>query len=80
MAFFDPGRRNKGGSRLIYLFDMSRGVEVLRLDKGSRMSATMRTVKSPKVKRDRFAAKPIGGLEVRTAADGSTSYVCPLFQ
>jgi hypothetical protein len=80
MAFFDPGRRNKGGSRLIYLFDMSRGVEVLRLDKGSRMSATMRTVKSPKVKRDRFAAKPVGGLEVNRSADGTLSYVCPLFQ
>jgi hypothetical protein len=79
MAFFDPGRRNRSGSRLLYLFDMSRGVEVLRLDQGSRMSSKMKTVKSPALKRDRFAAKPVGGLEARTAADGSVSYVCPLF-
>jgi hypothetical protein len=79
MAFFDQGRRNKHGSRLIYLFDMSRGVEILRLDKGSRLSSKMKTVKSPAVKRDRFAAKPVGGLEVTKSANGSVSYVCPLF-
>jgi hypothetical protein len=80
MAFYDPGRRNKGGSRLVYLFDMSRGVEILRLDQGSRTSATMKTVKSPRLKRDRFAAKPVGGLEVKRSADGTVSYVCPLFE
>jgi hypothetical protein len=79
MAFFDQGRRNKHGSRLIYLFDMSRGVEILRLDKGSRLSSKMKSVTSPAIKRDRFAAKPVGGLEVNKSADGSVSYVCPLF-
>jgi hypothetical protein len=79
MAFFDPGRRNRGGSRLVYLFDMTRGVEVLRLDKGSARSASMKSVTAPTQKRDRFAARPVGGLEAGTASDGSVSYVCPLF-
>jgi hypothetical protein len=79
MAFYDPGRRNRRGARLIYLFDMYRGVEILRLDRGTARSARMKSVTAPTVKRDRFAAKPVGGLEARTAADGSVSYVCPLF-
>jgi len=80
MEFFDPGRRNRDGARLIYLFDMSRGVEVLRLDDGAGRSARMRSVTAPSQKRDRFAARPVGGLSARTAANGSVSYVCPLFQ
>jgi hypothetical protein len=80
MAFFDPGRRNRDGARLVYLFDMSRGVEVLRLDEGAARSASMRSVTAPNQKRDRYAARAVGGLSASTASDGSISYVCPLFQ
>jgi hypothetical protein len=60
---------------LVYLFDMSRGVEILRLKKGAHASARMRSVVAPSVKRDRFAAKVAGGLERRGGR-----YVCPLFK
>jgi hypothetical protein len=79
MAFFDAGRRDRDGARLIYLFDMNRGVEVLRLDKGAKLSARMRSVTAPTQKADPYAARPVGGLSATTAADGSVSYVCPLF-
>lgn len=70
--------RHKGD--LIYLFDMDRGVEVLRLKKGAHHSRKMKSVVAPSLKSARYAAKPVGGLEVRTSAGGDVSYVCPLFQ
>ena len=79
MEFYDSGRRNKHGARYAYLFDMSRGVEILRLDRGTGYSSKMKSVTAPNQKRDRFAAKPVGGLSASTAADGSVSYICPLF-
>jgi hypothetical protein len=66
-------------SDLIYLFDMSRGVEVLRLKKGAHSAKSYRKVTAPSVKRDRAAARVVGGLDARRAANGSVSYVCPLF-
>jgi hypothetical protein len=80
VAFYDPGRRNRNGSQLIYLIDMTRGVEILKLDKGARLSSSMKSVTAPSQKRDRYAARAVGGLTATTAADGSVSYVCPLFQ
>jgi hypothetical protein len=63
------------GKRLVYLFDMSRGVEILRLKKGAEASAKMETVTAPSVRRDTLAAKPVSGL------DGSgITYICPLFR
>ena len=79
MAFFDQGKPNRNGARLIYLFDMSRGVEVLRLDQGAALSSEMKSVVAPNQKRDRFAARAVGGLEATKSANGGVSYVCPLF-
>ena len=71
--------RRKGD--LIYLFDMSRGVEVLRLKKGAYHSRKMKSVMAPAIKSTRkFAAagrRARGAHERRRA---SVSYVCPLFQ
>jgi hypothetical protein len=86
MAFYDWGskprwNRQRENSDLIYLFDMARGVEVLRLDRGAAAASRMKSVTAPNRKaRDRYAAKVVGGLAVSANADGSTSYVCPLFQ
>jgi hypothetical protein len=70
--------RRKGD--LIYLFDMNRGVEVLRLKKGAYHSRKMKSVKAPAIKNTRALPQPVGGLEVRTSSTGETSYICPLFQ
>jgi hypothetical protein len=60
----------------VYLMDMSRGIEVIRLKGGSGASARMRSVTAPSVrKNDPWAAKPVAGSSL---ADGA--YVCPLFQ
>jgi hypothetical protein len=70
--------RRKGD--LLYLFDMSRGIEVLRLKQGVNASRRMKSVTAPSVKSDRFAAKPVGSLDrAVNSANGGTSYVCPLF-
>jgi hypothetical protein len=73
VGFFDGGRRDGKGARYVFLFDMARGVEVLRLDSGVATSSRMQSVAAPSVKRDRFAAKPVASL------DNSGQFVCPLF-
>jgi hypothetical protein len=70
--------RRKGD--LIYLFDMARGVEVLRLKQGAYNSRKMKSVKAPAIKNTRALPQPVGGLEVRTSSNGQTSYICPLFE
>jgi hypothetical protein len=75
VAFYSD--RRKGD--LIYLFDMSRGVEILRLNKGVQATSRMKSVAAPSLKRTRGYSRPIGGLDATAAADGSVSYVCPLF-
>jgi hypothetical protein len=85
MAFYDWGRKSKykshrRGSDLIYLFDMSRGVEVLRLKGGAKTAAKMKKVSAPTRRKSRWDAKAVGALASVTNADGSVSYVCPLFQ
>jgi hypothetical protein len=62
-------------NRLLYLFDMSRGVEILRLNEGARASAEMKAVTAPSVRRDGLAAKPVSSLD----GTGPT-YICPLFR
>jgi hypothetical protein len=80
MAFFDWSSKRRGGD-LVYLFDMSRGVEVLRLKGDTASAARMKSVTAPSRKsRDRYAAKMVGSLAQTANADGSVSYVCPLFE
>ena len=57
---------------LIYLFDMVRGIEILRVKGGSAAAARMRTVQSPAAKPDPLAARPVAGLT-------KGSLVCPVF-
>lgn len=59
----------------MYLFNTNRGVDVLRLKGGAHASATMKTVRAPKVTSNRGAAVVVGGLD-STASGG---LVCPLF-
>ncbi len=74
--------RGRRGGDYAYLFDMNRGVEVLKVRRGLRASSGMKSVVAPSVKRDRFASKPVGGLgQTASFSDaGGTGYVCPLFQ
>jgi hypothetical protein len=58
---------------LIYLFDMSRGIEILRLEGGPAAAAPLPTVESPRARRDPLAARPVSGLT-------PGSLVCPLFE
>jgi hypothetical protein len=61
----------------VFLFDMARGIEVLRLrEGGASASARMRSVVAPSLrKRDRYAMKPVKGSNL----GGDFAYVCPLF-
>jgi hypothetical protein len=56
----------------VYLFDMNRGVEVLRLRGGGEGSARMASVTAPSVRSDPLAPVPVGGGDGRRL-------VCPLF-
>jgi hypothetical protein len=69
--------RRKGD--LIYLFDMNRGVEVLRLKKGAYHSRKMKSVKAPPIRNLNALPKPVGGFQV-ASGNGDVSYVCPLYQ
>ena len=87
VAWYDDGakgrkarksRKARHGSRgdYVYLMDMSRGIEVIRLKRGgARASARMKSVVAPSVRRDPWAAKLVKGSSL---ANGG--YVCPLFQ
>ena len=60
----------------VYLMDMSRGIEVIRLKRGATASARMRSVTAPSLRKaDPWAAKPVAGSSL--AGDGG--FVCPLF-
>ena len=71
-------RSDRKRGDLVYLFDMSRGVEILRMKKGVNASRRMKAVTAPSVKRDPLAAKPVGALATNVG-DAGVSYVCPLF-
>ena len=58
---------------------MNRGVEILRMTKGGfGAPARMKSVTAPSVRRTLGFSRPVGGLKA-TKANGSVSYVCPLF-
>ena len=58
---------------LVYLFDMDRGIEVLRLKGGAHGAAKLATVREPRrTGADRLAKVPVSGLT-------PGSLVCPLF-
>jgi hypothetical protein len=69
------------GDRLLYLFDMSRGIEVLRLkqEQGASAARKMKAVTAPSVKRDALAAKPVASLGRSVNSAGGASFICPLF-
>ncbi len=75
MAFKEEKRKGD----LVYLFDMSRGVEILRMKKGAYHSSKMKSVTAPSMKVDKFAAQPVGALDSSLSENGDTSFVCPLF-
>ena len=60
---------------LVYLFDMDRGIEILKLKGGPSGSARLATVREPARRVDRLAASPVRGSG--STADGAL--VCPLF-
>jgi hypothetical protein len=60
---------------LVYLFDMDRGIEILRLKGGPSRAARMATVREPARRVDRLAARPVRG----SASTASGALVCPLF-
>ena len=55
---------------LIYLFDMSRGIEILRLKVAPAQAATLATVQEPAVREDPLAARPVLG---------PNEFFCPVF-
>ena len=57
---------------LIYVFDMDRGIEILRLSGGPARARFLSTVESPDVPVDPLASRPVSGLT-------PGSLVCPLF-
>jgi hypothetical protein len=57
---------------LVYLMDMDRGIEILRLKGGPAAAASLRTVREPAAQPDPLAPRPAEGLT-------RGSLVCPLF-
>jgi hypothetical protein len=58
---------------LVYMFDMSRGIEILRLSGGPSTARSLPTVEEPAPRVDVLAARPVAGLT-------PGSFVCPLFE
>jgi hypothetical protein len=56
---------------LVYVFDMARGIEILRVKGGPAAAARLPMVQSPRVQRDPLAARPLLG--------ATATFVCPLF-
>ncbi len=59
---------------LVYLFDMDRGIEILRLKAGPNAAAKLATVREPRARPNRLAKVPVAGSGLT-----SSSLVCPLF-
>jgi len=57
---------------LIYLFDMQRGIEILRLKGGPSAAARMATVRDPRPKSDPLAAHPL-------RSKSGIVFICPAF-
>jgi hypothetical protein len=78
VAFRSSGKKGKkAGSDLIYLFDMMRGVEVLRLKQGTSAASKMKSVTAPNARSSRYTAKAVSSL-VNTG--DPNRFVCPLFE
>src|SRR4029453_16427166 len=60
---------------LVYLFDMDRGIEILRLKGGPHRSARMASVREPARRRALLAALSVRG----AGSTGDGALVCPLF-
>ena len=58
---------------LIFLFDMSRGVEILRMAGGPSKSSALKTVVEPTPEADPLALQPVSGLT-------NDALVCPIFK
>jgi hypothetical protein len=58
---------------LVYLFDMDRGIEILRVKGGPAAAERLPTVQSPPARSDPLAARPVSGLT-------KGSLVCPVFK
>jgi len=71
-------RSDQRSGDLVYLFDMTRGIEVIRIKKGAHAAGRMKSVTAPNLGRDPAAARPVGSLDRSVNSDGSVSYVCPL--
>jgi hypothetical protein len=56
----------------LYLFDMDRGIEIIRMRGGARGATALPTVTAPSVGEDRFAPQPV-------ATAGDLKLVCPVF-
>ena len=76
----NKGKRGKSTEDYVYLFDMSRGIEVLRITNGG-LAATsrMKEVKAPPMKASaaKYAAKPTSSL---VDTGDPARFVCPLFE
>jgi hypothetical protein len=74
-------RSDRRAGDLVYLFDMNRGVEVLRIGEGAAASAAMKGVTAPSVRSDPLASRPVGSLDrsVTSADVGGSRFICPLF-
>ena len=59
---------------LVYVMDMDRGIEILRLKGGPRAAAKLATVREPRARVDRLAKVPVAGSGLTAG-----SLVCPLF-
>jgi hypothetical protein len=57
---------------LVYVFDMARGIEILRVKGGAAAAARLPTVQSTPVQRDPLAARPVRGIT-------PSLLICPLF-
>ncbi len=61
--------------RYVYLFDMDRGIEVLKLKRGTsaRAARSTRRASAPSMRRDRYPARPAKSLE-------RGAMICPMFE
>ena len=73
-------RGDRRKADLVYLFDMARGIEVIRIKKGAHAAGRMKAVTAPNLGSDPAAARPVGSLDRSVDGNGSVSYVCPLLQ
>jgi hypothetical protein len=67
-------KKSHRGDDYVFLFDMNRGVEVLKVKGGARTSSRMKSVVAPTQRKSRFSSRVIEGSSL-----GSGGFICPLF-